>query len=187
MGQFNGLTVQPLQRDFNLRPARPQCHVQSREHDFYFHGLVLHPARRLAASHGVHDYGPRLVCLFSDWLHHLSCASWREIFRIYRMGSGGLLSCPGLARSAGICDAAVSHFDAYSGFPSSMGAAHADCALDDPNLAVRVRYRSSRLFNALQMVSSPRRIEVVASAVLPCYSADPANYFGVKILRSTEI
>ena len=35
-----------------------------------------------------------------------------------------------------------------------MGPAQADRALDDPNLAVRVGYRSSRLLNALQMVSS---------------------------------
>ena len=95
-----------------------------------------------------------LVCLFSGWLHHLSCARWREIFRIHRLDRGGLLSDPGLARSAGLCDAAVGHFDACSGFSSPMGPAQADRALDDPNLAVRVGHRSSRLLNALQMVPS---------------------------------
>jgi len=35
-----------------------------------------------------------------------------------------------------------------------MGPAQANRALDDPNLAVRVGYRSSRLLNALQMVPS---------------------------------
>ncbi len=35
-----------------------------------------------------------------------------------------------------------------------MGPAQADRALDDPNLAVRVGYRSSRLLNAVQMVPS---------------------------------
>ena len=70
------------------------------------------------------------------------------------MAGGGLLSNPGLPRSAGVCDAAAGDFDACSRFSPPLGPAHADRALDDPNLAVRVRYRSSRLFNALQMVSS---------------------------------
>jgi hypothetical protein len=122
----------------------------------------------MAPSHDVHDYSPDLVRLFSDWLHHLSCARWREIFRIHRLARGGLLSDPGLARSAGVCDAAVGHFDACSGFSSSMGPAQADRALDDPNLAVRVRHRSSRLFNALQMVPSTGPL---ASAALRDYQA----------------
>ena len=141
---------------------------------------MLHPARRVAPSHGVHDYGPPLVCLFSDWLHHLSCARWREIFRIYRLDRGGLLSDPSLARSAGVCDAAVGHFDACSGFSSPMGPAQADRALDDPNLAVRVGYRSPRLLNALQMVPSTGTLSAVSSA-------EPANHSDVKILRSTAI
>ena len=114
-----------------------------------------------------------LVCLFSDWLHHLSCARWREIFRIYRLDRWGLLSDPCLARSAGVCDAAVSHFDACSGFSSPMGPAQADRALDDPNLAIRIGYRSSRLLNALQMVPSTCALSTIASAVLsglPGYS-----------------
>ena len=103
----------------------------------------------MAPSHGVHDHSPLLVCLFSDWLHHLSRARWREIFRIYRLARGVLLSDPSLARSAGVCDAAVGHFDACSGFSSPMGPAQADRALDDPNLALRFGYGSSRLLNAL--------------------------------------
>jgi len=108
----------------------------------------------VAASHGVHDHGPDLVCVFSDWLHHLSCARWREIFRILRLDRRGLLSDARFPRSAGVCDVAAGHFDACSGFSSSMGPAQADRTLDDSNLALRVRHRSSRLSNALQMVPS---------------------------------
>ena len=61
-----------------------------------------------------------------------------------------------------------------------MGPAQADRALDDPNLAVRVSYRSSRLLNALQMVPSTGALSAVASA-------EPANHSDVKILRSTAI
>ena len=120
----------------------------------------------MAPSHGVHDYSPSLVCLFSDWLHHLSRARGREIFRIHRLDRGGLLSNPGLARSVGVCDAAVGHFDACSGFPSQMGPAQAGCAVDDPNLAVCVNHRSSRLPNAVPMVSSTYALGDVRSAVL---------------------
>ena len=61
-----------------------------------------------------------------------------------------------------------------------MGPAQADRALDDPNLAVRVDYRSSRLLNALQMVPSTDALGAVSSA-------EPANHSDVKILRSTAI
>jgi len=134
----------------------------------------------VAPSHGVHDYGPPLVRLFSNWLHHLSCARWREIFRIYRLDRWGLLSDASLARSAGVCDAAVGHFDTCSGFSSPMGPAQTNRALDDPNLAVRIGYRSSRLLNALQMVPSTGTLSAVPSD-------EPANHSDVKILRSTTI
>lgn len=49
-----------------------------------------------------------------------------------------------------------------------MGPAQADRALDNPNLAVRVRDRSSRLFNALPMVPSTAAL----TAVRPLFSAD---------------
>jgi hypothetical protein len=111
----------------------------------------------MASSHGVHDNSSGLVCLFSDWLYHLSCARRREIFRIHRLARGGLLSGPGLACPAGLCDAAAGDFDTRSRFSSPMGSAHADRALDDPNLALRVGHRGSRLFNALQMVPSTGR------------------------------
>jgi len=120
----------------------------------------------VAPSHGVHDHSPPLVGLFSGGLHHLSCARWREIFRVHRLDRGGLLSDPCLARSAGVCDAALGHFDACSGFSSPMGPAQAGRALDDSNLAVRVSYRSSRLLNALQMVPSTCALSTLASAVL---------------------
>ena len=112
----------------------------------------------------MHDYSPPLVCLFSGWLHHLSCARWREIFWIYRLDRWGLLSDPSLARSAGVCDAAVGRFDACSGFSSPMGPAQADRSLDDPNLAVRVGYWSSRLLDALQMVPAAGALSAVSSA-----------------------
>ena len=128
--------------------------------------MVLHPARRVAPSYGMHDHSPSLVCLFSGWLHHLSCARRGEIFRIHWLDRGNLLSDARLARSAGVSDAAVGHFDACSGFSSSMGPAQADRALDNPNLAVRVGYGRSSLFNALPMVPSTRSLSTVASAVL---------------------
>jgi hypothetical protein len=128
--------------------------------------VVLHPARRLAPSHGVHDRSPDFLCLFPDWLHHLSCARWREIFGIYRLDRRGVLSNPSLARSAGFCDAAVGHFDAGSGFSLPLGPAQADRALDDPNLALRVCYGSSRIFDALPMVPSAGALTPVAPAVL---------------------
>src|SRR5262249_58034860 len=77
---------------------------------------------------------------------------------------GHLLSDPGLARPAGLHDAAVGHFDACSGFSSPMGPASADRALDDPNLALRVRHRSSRLFNALPMVPSIGALTALSTA-----------------------
>ena len=82
------------------------------------------------------------------------------------MDRGGLLSDPCLARSAGVCDAAVGRFNACSGFSSPMGPAQADRALDDPDLALRVCHRSSRLLNALPMVPSTCALSTVTSAVL---------------------
>ena len=65
-----------------------------------------------------------------------------------------------------------------------MGPAQADRALDNPNLAVRVGYGRSSLFNALPMVPSTRSLSDVASAVL---SGLPGQISDVKILRSTTI
>ena len=50
-----------------------------------------------------------------------------------------------------------------------MGPAQADRSLDDPNLALRFGYRSSRLLNALQMVPSTGTLSAVSSA-------EPANH-----------
>src|SRR5215475_2967634 len=127
--------------------------------------MVFHPARRLAPSHDVHDHSPWLVCLFSDWLCHLSCARWRKIVRIHRMARCDLFSDPGFARSAGLCDTAAGHFDACSGFSAPMGPAQTDCALDHPDLALRVSHRSSRLFNALPMVPFGRVLTAVFSGL----------------------
>jgi hypothetical protein len=121
----------------------------------------------------MHDHGSALFCLFSDWLHHLSCARWREILGIHRLDRGDLLSDPGLSRFAGVRDAAVGRFDPYSVFSSPMGPAQADRALDDPNLVVRVGYWRSCLLSALPMVPSTRSLNAAASAVLsrlPRYS-----------------
>ena len=138
----------------------------------------------MAPSHGVHDHSRSLVCLLSGWLHHLSCARWREIFGIYGLDCGDLLSDSGLARSARVCDATVGHFDACSGFSSQMGPAQADRALDDSDLALRVYHRSSRLLNAVPLVSSTYALSALASAALSGLPANPAD---VKTLRSTTI
>src|SRR5262249_51405843 len=121
----------------------------SREHHFYFHGLVLYPARRVAPSHVVHDHSADLICLLSDWLHHLSCARWGEILRIHRLARGDLLPYAGFARSAGVCDLAASDFDAHAGFSPPMGPARADSALDGADLALRLGYRGACLFDAV--------------------------------------
>ena len=110
----------------------------------------------------MHDHSPDFLCLFSDWLYHLSCAHWREILRIHRLDRGDLLSNPYFTRSAGFCDAAAGHHDACSSFSSPVGPAQTDRALDDPNLALRVCYGSSRLFDALPMVPPAGALTAVA-------------------------
>ena len=57
-----------------------------------------------------------------------------------------------------------------------MGPAQADRALDDPDLALCVGYRSSRLLNPLPLVPA-------ASAL----KDEPADRSDAKILRSTAI
>src|SRR5262245_20523390 len=136
--------------------------------------MVLHPARRLAPSHGVHDHCAYVFRLFSYWIHHLSCPRWREIFRIHGLARGILLSDPRFARTAGVRDAAVGDFDACSGFSSSVGPAQADRALDNPDLALCVCHRSSRLFDPVPMVPSASPLTAPASGVisgLPPYAA----------------
>ena len=124
----------------------------------------------------MHDHSSRVVPVFSDWLRHLSCTRWGEILRIHWLARWDLLSDAGLPRSLGVRDAAVGHFDACSSLSSPLGPAQADRALDDPDLAVRVCHRSSRLFNALPMVPS-----------VAALSDEPANHSVLKILRSTAI
>ena len=65
-----------------------------------------------------------------------------------------LLPNVGLARSSCLCHAASGDFDACSGFSSPLGSPQADRALDDPDLAVRLRYRRACIFNALPLVST---------------------------------
>ena len=102
----------------------------------------------------MHDYRGGFLDLFPDGLHHLSRERWREIFRIYWMDRRDLLSDTGFTRSARLCDAAFGDYHAYSGFPPQMGSPQADCALDDPDLALCLGHRGARVFDALQVVSA---------------------------------
>ena len=117
----------------------------------------------MATPYAVHDHGRGLIGLFPGWLHRLPCAGWRKIFGIQRLDRRSLLPNTGFARSACLCDVASGGFDPGSGFSSSMGSSQADRALDDPNLAVRLRYGRVCVFDALQMVSSGN----VMQAILP--------------------
>jgi len=108
----------------------------------------------VATPHGVHDHGRGVIGLFPGWLYRLPCAGWRKIFGIHRLGRRRLLPDTRFARSACLCDIASGDFDPGSGFSSPMGWSQADRALDDPNLALRLRHGSVCVFDALQMVSS---------------------------------
>lgn len=119
----------------------------------------------------MHDRGSRLIYLFLGWLHHLSRARWREIFRIHRLDRWRLLSDPCLACSAGVCNAAVGCFDAYPGFSPPMGPAQTDRSVDDPDLAIRICHWSSRLFNALPVVPAASALINVASGGVRCREA----------------
>ena len=138
----------------------------------------------MAPSYDVHDRGSGFICLLSYWLHHLSCPCWGEIFRIQRLGSGGLFSDAGVPRFAGLCDAAVGDFDACSGFSAQMGPAQADRALDHPDLVVRVGYRRSGLFNALPMVPTTFSLKDVTCGV---FRAAAGKSPRCQILRKTAI
>ena len=65
-----------------------------------------------------------------------------------------LLSDPGFARFACLCDIASGDYHAYSGFSPQMGSAQANCALDNPDLALRLSHRGGGVFDALQVVST---------------------------------
>lgn len=70
------------------------------------------------------------------------------------MDRGRLLSDIGVARSACFCDAASGDRDAGSGFSSPMGSSQANCALDDPDLALCFHHGRACVLDALQMVSA---------------------------------
>src|SRR6266404_3130893 len=108
----------------------------------------------MAAPYDMHDHGGALIDLFPGWLHSLPRPSRRKIFGIQRLDRRRLLPNTGFARSACFCDVASGDFDPGSGFSSPMGSSQADRALDDPNLAVRLRHGRVCVFDALQMVSS---------------------------------
>lgn len=65
-----------------------------------------------------------------------------------------LLSDSGFARSACRGDATFGDYHAYSGFSPQMGSPQANCALDNPDLALRLGHRRARIFDALQVVST---------------------------------
>jgi len=70
------------------------------------------------------------------------------------MDRGSLLPGTGVARFACFCDAASGDYHAGSGFSPPMGSPQANRALDDPNLALRLRHRRARVLDALQVVSA---------------------------------
>ena len=139
----------------------------------------------MATPYDVHDHGRGLIDLFSGWLYHLSRSRRRKIFRIHRLDRRRLLPNTGFARSACLCDVASGDFDPGSGFSSPMGSSQADRALDDPNLAVRLRYGRVCVFDALQMVSSGS----VMQAILPArdHNADRIVCVTSKILHTAMI
>jgi hypothetical protein len=143
-----------LQRDINLRSSDNQCFAEFNQHDFHRNGLVLHPAGCLAQAYGMYDHRSGFLDLFPDGLHHLSRERRRKIFGIHRLDRGDLFSDIGLARAACFCDAAFGDRDACSGFPSPMGSAQANRALDDSDLALCLGHRRGCVFNALQVVPS---------------------------------
>jgi len=102
----------------------------------------------------MHDHRGGFLNLFSHRLHHLSRERWREIFRIYGMDRGYLLSDIGFARSACLCDTASGDYYPYAGFSPQMGSPQTDRALDDPDLALCLGHRRARIFDALQVVSA---------------------------------
>ena len=70
------------------------------------------------------------------------------------MDRRNLLSNPGFARSACLCDAASGDYHIGSGFSPQMGSPQANRALDNPDMALRLGYRRARVFDALQVVSA---------------------------------
>ena len=128
----------------------------------------------------MYDHRRNFLGLFPDGLYYLPRERRRKIFGIHRVDRRNLLSDIGIARSACFCDSPSGDYHARSGFSPQVGSPQANRALDDPNLALRVGYRSSRLLNALQMVPSTGALSAVSSA-------EPANHSDVKILRSTAI
>src|SRR6185295_2070223 len=91
---------------------------------------------------------------FSDWLRGLSCARWRKVLGLHRVGGGGLLSDSDLARPAGVYHFAPGHSDVGSRVSAPLGPASPDRPLDHADLALRFGYRRDRLFVSLPLVSA---------------------------------
>ena len=143
-------------RHDNQRFACSERFPQFDQHAFYFNGVVLHPAWRVAAPHGMHDCGTDLIDRFLGRLHHLSRARRRKIVGLYWMDRCYLLPDAGFACSSCLCDAAFGDFDTHSGFPSPVGSTSAHRPLDDTNLALCLCHRCACVYDALQMVSSAK-------------------------------
>ena len=115
----------------------------------------------------MHDHSRDLVGLFFGRLRYLSRPGRRKVFGIHRLDRRYLLPYTGFARSACFCDVASGDLDAYPGFSPPMGPAQTHRTLDDPDLAVRLDYRSPRLFDALQMVPSGNVTRQDVCATIP--------------------
>ena len=65
-----------------------------------------------------------------------------------------LFSDAGITCLTRVCDPPAGHPHSHSGFSTAVGSTSQDRTLDDADLALRLRNRGARLFNALPMVSS---------------------------------
>ena len=70
------------------------------------------------------------------------------------MDRGHLFSNARITCLARVCDPPAGDPHAHSGFSPAVGSTSQDRTLDDADLALRLRNRGPRLFNALPMVSS---------------------------------
>lgn len=123
----------------------------------------------------MHDHRRRFLDLFPDGLHHLSRQRRRKIVRIHGLDCRYLFSHTGFARSACFCDAASRDYHIGSGFSPQMGSPQANCALDNPDLALCLGHRRARLFDALQVVPARN----VMQAMFPQGAVGPVRHWEI--------
>src|SRR5260370_14706333 len=142
----------------NFRSASDQRIAQFHQYRFHLNRLVPDPARRVAASHGMHDHGCDCIHIFSHRVHRLPRARRRKIdpFHCAWNGASALFCNVDFAHPARLRDVALGDFDPHSSVPPPLGPPSAHRALDDPNLALCLSDRGAGVFNALQMVSSAK-------------------------------